>query len=86
MVGLKTDKVDVLHACSWDVRLQALQNYYGNPGSVFPFHYLNPGAYISNVTFWVRALDDYKKGEVTHRAHALIAVASCTHSLKDALF
>ncbi|CAL8467418.1 g6956 [Coccomyxa elongata] len=50
----------------WDVRLQALQKYYGNPGSVFPFHYLNPGAYISNVTFWVRALDDYKKGEAPY--------------------
>ncbi|BDA42947.1 probable protein EXORDIUM-like 5 [Coccomyxa sp. Obi] len=47
----------------WDARLGALQNYYGNPGSVFPFHYLNPGAYVSNVDFWLRALDDYKKGE-----------------------
>ena len=53
-----------LCGCSWDVRLKALQNYYGNPGSVFPFHYLNPGGYVSNVTFWLRALDEYKKGEV----------------------
>lgn len=47
------------------MRLKALQNYYGNPGSVFPFHYLNPGGYVTNVTFWLRALDDYKKGEVS---------------------
>nr|QOL01142.1 putative extracellular protein CSOL_065 [Pseudococcomyxa simplex] len=50
----------------WDVRLKALQNYYGNPGSVFPFHYLNPGGYVTNVTFWLRALDDYKKGEAPY--------------------
>ncbi|EIE24427.1 hypothetical protein COCSUDRAFT_65352 [Coccomyxa subellipsoidea C-169] len=50
----------------WDVRLKALQSYYGNPGSVFPFHYLNPGGYVSNVTFWLRALDDYKMGEAPY--------------------
>jgi hypothetical protein len=49
------------------VRLQALQNYYGSPGLVFPFHFLNPGGYISNVTFWLRALEDYQKGVVRSR-------------------
>ncbi|BDA42945.1 probable protein EXORDIUM-like 3 at C-terminar half [Coccomyxa sp. Obi] len=50
----------------WDERLAALQNYYGNPGSVFPFHYLNPGGYVANVSFWIRALDDYKKGQAPY--------------------
>ncbi|CAL8467417.1 g6955 [Coccomyxa elongata] len=50
----------------WDERLAALQNYYGNPGSVFPFHYLNPGGYVANVTFWLCALEDYKKGQAPY--------------------
>jgi hypothetical protein len=52
---------------SWDERLAAIQDYYGSPGPVMPFHFLNPGAYISNVTFWLKALDDYQHGNV--RAH-----------------
>jgi len=63
------DNMELCFCCSWDVRLQALQNYYGSPGAVFPFHYLNPGGYVTNVTFWLRALDDYKKGEVRPCQH-----------------
>ena len=60
--------------CSWDVRLAALKGYYGQPKStIFPFAYLNPGGYISNVTFWLNALKDYELGKVSHntshRAH-----------------
>ena len=51
--------------CSWDVRLAALKGYYGQPKStIFPFAYLNPGGYISNVTFWLNALKDYELGKV----------------------
>ena len=53
--------------CSWDVRLAALKGYYGQPKStIFPFAYLNPGGYISNVTFWLNALKDYELGRVSH--------------------
>ena len=51
---------------SWDVRLAALKNYYGTPKtSIFPFAFLNPGGYFSNVTFWVNALKDYELGKVS---------------------
>ena len=53
--------------CSWDVRLAALKGYYGQPKStIFPFAYLNPGGYISNVTFWLNALKDYELGKVSY--------------------
>ena len=58
---------------SWDERLAAIQDYYGSPGAVMPFHFLNPGAYISNVTFWLKALDDYQHGNV--RAYNVAALA-----------
>lgn len=55
--------------CSWDVRLAALKGYYGQPKStIFPFAYLNPGGYISNVTFWLNALKDYELGKVSYGA------------------
>lgn len=51
--------------CSWDDRLAALKNYYGQPKTkIFPFAYLNPGGFISNVTFWLNALKDYELGKV----------------------
>ncbi len=57
--------------CSWDVRLAALKGYYGQPKStIFPFAYLNPGGYISNVTFWLNALKDYELGKVSHNTSA----------------
>jgi len=55
--------------CSWDVRLAALKNYYGTPTThIFPFAFLNPGGYFSNVTFWVNALKDYELGKVSIRS------------------
>ena len=55
---------------SWDQRLVALQDYYGNPGAVMPFHFLNPGGYIGNVSFWLHALKDYQLGQAGARYHA----------------
>jgi len=57
---------DLLHAlnCSWDARLVALKNYYGSPGVVFPFAFLNPGGFYGDVKFWQRALEDYQNGVV----------------------
>lgn len=49
-----------------------LQAYYGSPGLVFPFHFLNPGGYVSNITFWLRALEDYKKGLVCYFPDTII--------------
>ena len=28
-----------------------------------PFHFLNPGGYIGNVSFWLDALKDYQLGQ-----------------------
>ena len=57
--------------CSWDQRLAAIQDYYGDPGAVMPFHFLNPGGYIGNVTFWLQALKDYQLGKAgtPHNLH-----------------
>ena len=60
--------------CSWDTRLAALKGYYGQPKStIFPFAYLNPGGYFSNVTFWLNALKDYELGKVSHSTSAMSA-------------
>lgn len=69
--------------CSWDVRLAALKGYYGQPKStIFPFAYLNPGGYISNVTFWLNALKDYELGKVSyntsHRFHSDNPMTGCS--------
>lgn len=50
---------------SWDVRLAALKSYYGQPTGIFPFAYINPGGFLSNVTFWLNALKDYQHGEAS---------------------
>jgi hypothetical protein len=36
---------------------------------MFPFHSLNPGAYVSDIAFWLRALEDYQKGVVSSHNH-----------------
>lgn len=76
--------MSVLSVHSWDERLVAIQDYYGSTGPVMPFHYLNPGAYVSNVTFWLKALADYQAGKVhTAPAFALCRMqypASCCHA------
>ena len=52
-----------------------MQDYYGSTGPVMPFHYLNPGAYVNNVTFWLKALADYQAGKARS---ACLCIGFCT--------